>query len=200
MELLIEEFGDDFLNMDMPNPLYDVLTFHVKSAYMNQDSLKQVRRDLKRYPFVSDVYFQETFVNELARSLQQIGYIALGISLIFILIAVTLIHNTVRLALYANRFLIKNMELVGASWEFISRPYLWRSAWHGFLSALIAIAALTLLTLLISNQIGGMSIKENSWQMVMLFVGLVFSGVLIMTVSTYYVVNRYLKMRVDDLY
>lgn len=199
-KMLIQEFGEDFLKMDMPNPLYDVLTFHVKASYLNQDSLKQVRRDLKRYPFISDVYFQETFVNELARNLQQIGYIALGISLIFIIIAVTLIHNTVRLALYANRFLIKNMELVGASWEFISRPYLLQSAWHGFLSALLAISGLIILTWLISNQLGGISIKENVWRTAILFIGLILSGMLIMTASTYYVINKYLSMRVDDLY
>ncbi len=199
-ELLSEEFGEDFLDMDMPNPLYDIFSFNVKANYLNRDSLMRIRRSIKTFPFVNDVYYQETFVNEIARNLQQVGYIALGVSLIFIIIAITLIHNTIRLALYANRFIIKNMQLVGASWEFISRPYLLRSGLHGLLSALVAIAMLTILLLLLNNEIDQISILDYSWKVGILFLGLLLLGVLITTLSTYYVVNKYLQMRVDDLY
>lgn len=199
-KLLSEEFGEDFLDMDMPNPLYDIFSFNVKANYLNRDSLTEARRSIKGFPFVNDVYYQETFVNEIARNLQQVGFIALGISLIFVIIAVTLIHNTIRLALYANRFIIKNMQLVGASWSFISRPYLVRSGWHGLLSALIAIAILTLLLLFLTNEISQISILDYGWKVGLLFIGLIVLGMLINIVSTYYVVNKYLQMRVDDLY
>lgn len=199
-ELLKEEFGADFLSLDMPNPLYDILTFNVKAAYLNKDSLAQIRVDLKRYPFVNDVFYQESLISELAQNIERLGYLALIISIFFILIAILLIHNTIRLALYANRFLIKNMQLVGASWSFISRPYLIRSIWYGALSALIAIAGLVLFYSLLRRDIYQISTFGNDWKNLILFLGLILIGVAITSLSTYYVVNKYLRMREDDLY
>ncbi len=200
VELLREDFGEDFLNLDLPNPLYDVLTFNVHSHYLVADSLQDIRKSLKRYSFVSDVYYQESLINEIANNIQRIGYFALLISLFFIFVAVLLIHNTIRLALYANRFLIKNMQLVGASWGFISRPYLIRSLWQGVLSALLAIAALLIINLLVNREISSFVNFGQNWRMWLLFVGLIILGIIITTSSTYYAVNKYLKMRTDDLY
>ena len=199
-ELLKEEFGADFLSLDMPNPLYDILTFNVKAAYLNKDSLAQIRVDLKRYPFVNDVFYQESLISELAQNIERLGYLALVISIFFIGIAILLIHNTIRLALYANRFLIKNMQLVGASWKFISRPYIIRSIWYGALSALIAIASLVLFYLLLRRDIYQISTFGNDWKNLILFIGLLIIGIAITSLSTYYVVNKYLRMREDDLY
>ncbi|MEL6721421.1 MAG: permease-like cell division protein FtsX [Bacteroidota bacterium] len=199
-DLLKEEFGADFLSLDMPNPLYDILTFNVKAAYLNKDSLAQIRIDLKRYPFVNDVFYQESLISELAQNIERLGYLALVISIFFILIAILLIHNTIRLALYANRFLIKNMQLVGASWGFISRPYLMRSIWYGALSALIAITGLVLFYSLLRRDIYQISTFGDDWKNLILFLGLIFIGIAITSLSTYYVVNRYLRMREDDLY
>ncbi|MEM9889194.1 MAG: permease-like cell division protein FtsX [Bacteroidota bacterium] len=199
-KLLEEEFGTDFLSLDMPNPLYDVLTFNVKAAYLNQDSLSKIRIDLKRYPFVSDVFYQESLISEMAQNIESIAYIALIVSVFFIFIAVLLIHNTIRLALYADRFLIKNMQLVGASWTFISRPYIIRSIWHGVISAAMAIVALILLYFFLRKQLYQLEQVISLGQTSLLFLGLLFLGTTITGASTYYVVNRYLKMREDDLY
>jgi len=198
--LLKDEFGEDFLSLDMQNPLYDILTFNVKAAYLNKDSLANIRAQLRRYPFVSDVFYQESLITELAQNVENIGYVAFIVSLFFIFIAIFLIHNTIRLALYANRFLIKNMQLVGASWSFISRPYIMRSIWHGIISALVAIAALSLFYILLQQQFYQLSYISSTWKTLLLFATLLLVGVLITSLSTYYVVNKYLKMREDDLY
>lgn len=198
--LLEEEFGEDFFTLDMPNPLYDILTFRVKANYLNADSLTQIRSDLKRYPFVSDVFYQESLINEMAQNVESLAYFAFGISLFLIAIAILLIHNTIRLALYANRFLIKNMQLVGASWSFITRPYLKRSFWHGILSGAIAIAGLVVFYLFLQNEFYQLQEVSNWWQMAILFLALLLLGAAITTLSTYYVVNKYLQMREDDLY
>ncbi len=200
VELLREDFGEDFLNLDLPNPLYDVLTFNVHSNYLVADSLQDIRKSLKRYSFVSDVYYQESLINEIATNIERVGYLALLISLFFILVAVLLIHNTIRLALYSNRFLIKNMQLVGASWGFISKPYLMRSLWQGVFSAILAIAALLLISFLINQEISTYVQFGQNWRVWMLFLGMLLLGILITTASTYYAVNKYLKMRTDDLY
>lgn len=200
LELLREDFGEDFMKLDLPNPLYDVLVFNVHAAYMHSDSLKTLRETLRSSPYISDVYYQESLVDVLMQNIQRIGWIALGVGVFFSFIAFVLIHNTIRLALYANRFLIKNMQLVGASWEFISRPYLLRSIWHGLLSGLLAIGILLGLLFLAERQLPGLKEVQDLLSLGVLFGSLLLFGILISTVSTFYVVNRYLKMRVDDLY
>ena len=199
-EIMREEFGEDFLKLDLPNPLYDVITFNVKAIYMDPDSLKKVRESLMEQPAVSDVYYQESLVNEISDNIRSLSLIGLGILIFSIIVAGTLIHNTVRLALYANRFLIKNMELVGASWEFISRPYIRRGAWHGGLSGLLASVALMLLYFWMEKAVPGLQGGQHWGGLLSLALLLCLLGIAINTFSTYYVVRKYLKMRVDDLY
>ncbi len=199
-EMMREDFGEDFLKLDLPNPLYDVFTFNVKAVYLAPDSLKAIRTRLIEQPGVVDVYYQEGLVNEIAENIRSVSLIALVVLAFFIFISIALIHNTVRLALYANRFLIKNMELVGASWEFISHPYIQRGAWHGLLSGLIASVGLFLLFLWVQSDIPGLRSLVDWAGIGMLFALLLALGMAINTLSTYYVVRKYLKMRVDDLY
>ncbi len=196
-----DDFGDDFLKLGLPNPFYDVFTFYVNANYMQADSLNNIRTALKvQYPFVSDVFYQESVVENVGSNIRRIGFFLLGIGIFLILVATALIHNTIRLALYANRFLIKNMELVGASWEFISKPYLIRSVLHGFLSGLLAVAFLILAIFWSEQQLPDLRAMRNIPGFITLFSGLIVLGILITLSSTYYVVRKYLKMRVDDLY
>lgn len=197
---MAETFGEDFLKLDLPNPFYDIVTFNVKAEYVRTDSLQRIKAGIARDPFVSGVYYQENLVDEVGGNINRIGLISLIAGLFFIIVAVTLIHNTIRLALYANRFIIRNMELVGASWEFISRPYLIRSFRHGLLSAAIAIGVLILLLGWAQNRLPELRQIEDLTGFILLFAGLIVLGILINMASTYYVVRKYLRMREDDLY
>lgn len=199
-ELLREDFGEDFIKLGFNNPLYDVVTFNTKSEYMFSDSLAKIRGDLMNIPIVNDVFYQEGLVDNIETNIKKIGYISLIIGILFIFVAVTLIYNTIKLALYSNRFLIKNMELIGASWGFISKPYLIRSIKNGFWSALIAIFLLIGLLVFIQLDISAFDDSQASFEFSALFIGLIILGMLISGLSTFYVVNKYLKMRVDDLY
>ena len=199
-ELMRKDFGEDFLKLDLPNPLYDLITFNVKSAYMEPDSLTSIRQSLMADGMISDVYYQESLIDEIIANLQRIAYITLGIGLFLILVAGVLIHNTIRLALYSNRFLIKNMELVGASWEFISRPYLLKAVQHGLMSSVIAIGCLYFLLLWIRSDIPELQELQHVSSLLILFGALIVLGVLINLASTYFVVNKYLRMRIDDMY
>lgn len=201
VKLMQDDFGDDFLKLGLPNPFSDVFTFNVNADYLQTDSLQQIRLLLKtQYSFITDVFYQESVVDTIGANIRRISYILLGLGIFLVIIAGVLIHNTVRLALYANRFLIKNMELVGASWEFISKPYLLKSVLQGFLSGMLAIGALALALTAFEQQIPDLKAFRNVPGFVTLFTGLVILGILINLVSTYYVVRKYLKMRVDDLY
>lgn len=199
-ELMREDFGEDFLKLDLPNPLYDVITFNVRANYMDPDSLGQIRTALIEREGITDVYYQENLVNDIADNIRSIGLAAMVILFLFIGIAVALIHNTVRLALYANRFLIKNMELVGASWGFISQPFLRRAMIHGLLSGLLACLALLLFYLWLQSGLPGLRDMQDWVGMGTLFLLLLSLGVAINVLSTYYAVRKYLRMRVDDLY
>ncbi|MCC6724082.1 MAG: hypothetical protein IT258_06190 [Saprospiraceae bacterium] len=198
--LMQKEFGQDFGKLDMANPLYDVLVFHVKSDWMQTDSMSLVREDLKTLPYVNDVFYQESVTESIAQNLNKISVWVLGLGLFFIIVAIALILNTVRLALYANRFLIKNMELVGASWGFISRPYLSRSFWQGLLCSLLAITGLTSLLYFVFQNVPDIQSAINLTGVAIVFGVILILGFTIMVFSTYYVVKKYLRMRVDDMY
>jgi len=198
--MMQEEFGQDFGRLDMANPLYDVLIFNVKSDWMEADSMSMVREDIKQMPFVNDVYYQESVTTSIASNLKRLSFWVLGFGLFFVLVAIALILNTVRLALYANRFLIKNMELVGASWGFISKPYINRSFWQGVLCSTLAIMGLSVLLYLAFKDEPDLPSAINFIGVGIVF-GIIFLlGFLIMVLSTYYIVKKYLRMRVDDLY
>lgn len=199
-EMMRDEFGEAFLKLDLPNPFLDVVFFNLKAEYLDPQKLQQIREEIKGLNAINDVYYQESLIDNIANNLKKAGYFALGFGLFFILVSATLIHNTIRLALYSNRFLIKNMELVGASWSFISRPYLLRAILHGMLSSLIAILALVGLLYWINHSFPEVYLFQDVRLLLLVIFGIVFLGVLIYALSTFYVVNKYLKMRVDDLY
>ena len=199
-EFMQKDFDTDILKLDLTNPLYALITFNVKSDYMSTDSLEGIRNGLRDWDAVNDVYYQENIIDQLINNMERIGYITLGIGLFLIIVAVTLIHNTIRLALYSNRFLVKNMELVGASWEFITRPYLIKAFQHGLISGILAVGGLYVLIYWVRSDIPEVNNAEYLPSTLGLFGLLIILGILINTLSTYYVVNKYLRMRVNDLY
>lgn len=194
-----DELGD-FSKFGFQNPFRDVLHFNVSAKFMKQENLTRIKDKLMTHKSVYNVYFQEAAVLAIERNIRKVGLIMLGLGALFLFVAITLIHNTIRLALYANRFLIKNMQLVGASWNFISRPYLWKSIQNGFWSSLLAIAGLILVIFLVNFDLPMPQDTNMIWSLSVILIGLILAGILISFTSTYYVVNKYLKMRVDDLY
>ncbi len=193
LQMMKTELGDEFQKMDIANPLVDVVSFNVKSSEMNKDMLEQIRTEIKQNPNVLDVYYEESLVNDLSHNLKQIAYFALLIGVLFIIIAYVIIHNTVRLSLYANRTLIKNMELVGASWSFIRKPYWIRAIKNGMWSAIFAIMALSMLLFFLQKEFTDIDFLNNPMSFVTLFAALIVLSVTITTSSTYIVINKYLK-------
>lgn len=200
VEVLREDFGEDFMKMDMTNPLYDVITLNLKADYMNEDSLDVLRTAVVMNQNINNVYYEESMVEAITSNITRLGFLFGVIGLCFVFVAIILIHNTIKLALYSNRFLIKNMELVGASWEFISTPYIKKGVTNGFISAILAIIALGVLLAFIRGDIPEFQSIVSLPDFFLLFAMIIVIGVLMSGTSTYYVVNKYLKMRLDDLY
>lgn len=195
-----EEINHDLQELNLPNPFRDMLSFNVAAAYLQQDSLDQIVLDLKQEAVVLDVFYQENFIDDMIEKAQRFGWVFLGVGLLLVLIAMVLIHNMVRLSLYANRFLIKSQQLVGATWGFISRPYLRRAAVHGLLCGLLAVALLFGLQFWLHSLLPELQLFGRPDWLAMLYGGIVLLGVLISWLSHYFTVRRYLRMRTDDLY
>ena len=198
-ELMRKEFGDNFMAMGA-NPLYNTLTFCVKAAQVHSDSLKNIAKSIKQNSLVSDVFYQEALVKNISANVRNIGVVTLLLCLIFLFIAANLIHNTVKLSLYSNRFLIKNMQLVGASWDFITRPYLMTSYKNGFLSAVLASVGLGGLLALMNYALPELRTVQDPLGIAHIFLAVFAAGILISGWSTRRCINKYLKMRLDDLY
>lgn len=194
------DFGEELIQLDLSNPLRDAFVFSVTADRFHPDTLTMLSNALGEIRGVHSVYYPQNMSKQIGQNMDQFRWIAIVAGLLFAFIAALLIHNTNRLALYANRFLIKNMQLVGANWGFISRPYLNRSLWHGVLSAGLAIGVLLLLLWYAWQKIPGLKDVHNSAVLAIICSILVLLGIFINYTSTYYVVRKYLKMRVDDLY
>ncbi len=204
-EAALEEMGDevnrDLVALDLPNPFRDMLIFNVTEAQMQTDSLAAIAALIEQEEAsVSEVVYQEQLVDGLIANAKRLAYIFLVLAALLVLIVVVLIHNTVRLSLYANRFLIKTQQLVGADWSFITRPYLRAAFWQGLLSGLLAVGAIVGVQWWLQAQIPELQLFEQASYLALLYGAIIFLGILISWLSHWVVVRRYLRMRVDDLY
>lgn len=195
-----EDLGEESLLEDIPNLMRDIVRFNVRADFFREDSLQQWRETLRQDTLIAELYVEAANTGNIGSNIEKIGWLTLGLGFLLIFAAVTLIHNTIRLALYTNRFLIKNQELVGASWGFISRPYIRRGIYNGCWSAALAIVLLIALLSVAQRQIPALRDLEDLNGIVAIFTGLIVLGVLISGLSTYFVVHKFLRMRVDDLY
>lgn len=195
-----KDLGDEALLADLPNLMHDVVRFNVKAEFLTPDSLSEWRSQMKQDSAVADVFFEAFSVGNAPENIQKISIFLLILAFILIVGAVALIHNTIRLALYANRFVIKNQEMVGASWSFIARPYIRKGIANGIWSGVIATIILTGLTYSALNSMPDLSSIHDTTLLVVICFGLLLSGALIGGISTWWVVNKLLKMRLEDLY
>lgn len=198
--IMQKDLGEESLLEQLPDMMRDVVRFNVQAGYFQEDSLRAWRETIRQDSLVEDLFVEVANVGNVGQNIEKLGWIALALGLLLIFAAVALIHNTIRLDLYTNRFLIKNQELVGASWGYISWPYIQRGIFNGLWSALLAIAALAGLLWLAQQNIPELKSLEDQSSMALVFAGLVVLGILISYVSTWFVIHKFLTMRVDDLY
>lgn len=196
----IDNLGDnpeDFLGF---NPLLASIEVKLHSQYANNDSIKKIEEKMKKFPSIQQIYYQKDVISMVNDNIKKVTFILLGLAAILLLISFALINNTVRLSIYSNRFLINTMKLVGASRWFIRLPYIKKSVINGVFAALIALALLAGLVYYLDYSYG-LQWSMISWQTatVTLIIVLV-AGIVLTAVSSFFAVNRYLRMRTDDMY
>jgi len=195
---LKEDLGEDFVQYLGHNPLLPSLDVYMKENYANTDSIKTFIEKISKNNKIKEVVYQESLIDMVNKNVRIIGMIVLAFAVL--IIAVALINNTIRLAIYSQRFLIKSMQLIGATKNFIRKPFITYGIIHGLLGSLIAILLLILTLKFAQQQIPELVFLRNWFEFAVIFLGVILIGILISGLSTYFAVTKYLKAQSNDLY
>ena len=195
-----KELGVQFVQFIGYNPLHTSIEVHFKSEYSRAAFFEQVIEEVKKNPIVSEVTYQKSLIQEVNDNVRKISVLLLGFSVLLLIIAITLINNTIRLSVYSKRFLIKSMQLVGATESFIRGPFLRTSLLHGFISALLAIGLLIGVIYVSRQQIPEIISLQSIDLFLILFASVILTGFIISWISTYFAVRKYLRIKTDHLY
>ncbi|MDI3322466.1 cell division protein FtsX [Pinibacter soli] len=196
----IGDGNEDWKNVLDANPLPASIDFKLRSEYVNTDTLATIKKDLEQNISVSDVQYPQSLVDSLLKNMRPISLGFLVIAIIFSIVVIILIDNTIRLAMFSNRFLIKTMQMVGATRWFIAKPMDIRAIVNGALSAILAFIGVFGLVVFLEKQIPELKALRDPYWFSILCIGLLVIGIFISLVSTHRSVIKYLKMKLDDLY
>lgn len=199
-EMMENELGEDFVEFLGYNPLAASIDVYMTSAYAVPDSINWIEAELKRSPLVKEVVIQKDLIAAVNDNVQKIGLVLLIFSALLLIVVIALINNTIRLAIYSKRFLIKTMQLVGATSAFIRRPFVLRGILNGTISSLIAIALLLMVMFSVQKNIPEFVELQNFNVYLILFALVVLMGILISWVSTSLAVRKFLRLQSGDLY
>lgn len=192
--------GEDFLTFLGENPLLNSYDIHLKADYVERDSILKIENNFRKNAMISDIVYDKQLVNLVNDNIRKVSMWILIISGFLTVIAVLLINSSLRLSIHSNRFIIKTMQMVGATKSFIRKPFVMRSVKLGMLGAGLAIIALIALLLYVETNFPGLGILEDKILIVMVLAGVFGLGVLITWVSTHFATQRFLNLRTDDLY
>lgn len=182
------------------NPLPNAIYFHVKNQYVQLDSLKKIEEDIKQNVYVSEVKYPEAVVSNLNENIRKLSIGLLVVALVIAISVIFLIDNTIRLAMFSNRFLIKTMQMVGATRWFIAKPLNLRAIINGAISAAIAIFLVFVVIRIAQGYFPDLALLHDSGMLLLLFFILLIIGISITLFSTYRSVLKYLRMKLDELY
>ena len=195
-----KEIGEDFVGFLGYNPLRPSIEIRLQANFASTVQIAEIKSKFIINKAVAEVSYQQNIFEQIDANSKTIMSILIGLAIFFLFISIALINSTVRLNLFAQRFLIRSMKLVGATHGFITKPYLIKACFNGFYGGLSASILLSLLLFWLPNLISGIDALYDLAQHFVLFVFLVLFGVVISTLSTWYSVNKYLKMKLEDLY
>lgn len=196
----IKELGCDPTEFLKFNPFPAMLEIQLKADYANRDSLKWIAKELREDAHVTDVSYMEDLMDKVNTNLRRISIVLLALAVLLTFVSFSLISNTVRLSVYARRFVIHTMKLVGASWGFIRRPFLKRAAVIGIIAAVLANGVL-------GACVYGMFVAEPgmmdvvTWPVLAITAAAVLLfGIIITTLCAWLAVNKFLRMKAGELY
>jgi cell division transport system permease protein len=196
----LEDTGEDFTRFIDDNPLRDSYTIAIAEEYQTAEQIEEIVLEIEAMNGVFEVTYMTDLVESINQNLLKVSLVMGGFILILIITVVMLINNTIRLALFSQRFLIRSMQLVGATRGFIRKPFLGRSFLFGAMAGVLASALLFAIIEYTKANIDGFAMLQNYELLYILFAGLILSGALLSFLSTLRAVNKYLNMSLDELY
>ena len=199
-EKYIRDIGEDFLDFLGYNPLLNSIDINFNSNYVNTASLEKRKKEIESIDFVDEVVYDNPLVKLLDENIKKITLILLFITSIFVLIAVILINSSIRLSIYSKRFLIKTMQLVGATKSFVRKPFIWNHVRLGIISSIISLIALSIIIVQLDKYLPDLKILQEANELTFLFIGIISLGIGITALSTFFATQKYLNLKSNSFY
>ncbi|HNQ36908.1 MAG TPA: permease-like cell division protein FtsX [Prolixibacteraceae bacterium] len=194
------ELGEDFTGFLGFNPLFSSLEVKLFAPYTHSDSLALIEKDLIQLPQVREVFYQRSLVSVINENVRRISIFLLIFSGLMLFVFSVLINNTIRISVYSQRFIINNMMLVGATRRFVRRPFVNKSIMYGIYGALLSSLLLAALMFTYKRELSGMIDFNDFLLMGLVFLIVLAMGILLSWISTHIAVNRFLKMKFDEMF
>ena len=195
-----EEIGENFMDFLGYNPLKNSIDVNLNADFVSPDQIEEIAEEIAIKNYVDEISYDKPLVGLLSDNVKKISFWILIASAIFTFIAVLLINSSIRLSIYSKRFIIKTMQMVGATKTFIRRPFIWTNIKLGILGSLIALLAMAGVLYYFNDVFPELQLFSDPTIMVILFVGVFILGLLISLISTYFATQRFLNLRTDELY
>lgn len=195
-----KEIGEDFMEFLGYNPLQNSIDVYMKADYVSPEQIDTIATDLRSKNFVDEVVYDKPLISLLNDNVKKITFWVLVVSGIFTFIAVLLINSSIRLAVYSKRFIIKTMQMVGATKSFIRSPFIWQSVKLGFIGAILALIGMAIVLYYLNNSFPELELLSDVGILAGLFFGIFFMGILISWLSTFFATSRFLNLKTDELY
>ncbi len=195
-----KELGEDFVDFLGYNPLLPSIEVKLFAEYANPDSLLLIEKELQNKPQIKEIAYERNLVEIINNNVQKISLVLFAFSVMLLLISISLINNTVRLSVYARRFIIKTMQLVGATKGFVRTPFIVKSLIHTIYSVIIAYIMLGGVIYMINRELPEILLLNDIDTIAILYSGIFLVGLLIVWLSTWFAVNRYLRLKSNELY
>ena len=198
--LMKAETGDDFMDFVGYNPLKNSIDVYLKADFVTTENLTEISENLSNKSFIEEIRYDNDLVELMNDNVKKITFWVLIISGVFTLIAVLLINSSIRLAVYSKRFIIKTMQMVGATKSFIRRPFIWKSVQLGIIGAVVALAGMAVVLYYLDLTFPELELLRNTILIIALFIGIFLLGVVITWISTFIATQRFLNLKTDQLY
>jgi cell division transport system permease protein len=201
-ERLTDMLGEEFTGFlgEEENPLLPSIDIRFHADWANNDSFAVIEEIILANDYVKEVYYQKSLVHIINKNVRRISLILLGFSLLLLFIAMALINNTIRLSVYSKRFTIRSMQLIGATEQFIRRPFILKGLLQGVISAVITMLLISIIITALKSNIPELAVLIGPELIVFLFAIILIIGMLFVGISTIFAVNKYLRMRTERLY
>ena len=194
------EIGEDFVDFLGNNPLRDLIILKINSDYFDLERLNIIESDILKIPGVYQVEYSKELIDNINKNVANISFVFIGLFLILLIISVILINNTLRIALFSQRFLIRSMQLVGATANYILRPFILRGVMYGLIAGIISSGMLYVIIEIADRRISNLELVISLEQLGVIFISLIFTGIIMVILSTYSAVSKYLNSTLDELY